>query len=111
MRFSATEVGFENGMGGASNAAGQRNYHYVLFGVQEDDQNPDNNGVYFEFDDQINGSVNSVNQIAISSSKVDFVLIDGTLIRVMCQASAAKWKEFLDGIKRVFQAEQIRDKG
>ena len=30
--FMATEIGFDNGMGGASNAAGDEDLHYVLFG-------------------------------------------------------------------------------
>ncbi len=32
MEFTATESGFEDGMGGASNAADTKDYHYVLFG-------------------------------------------------------------------------------
>jgi hypothetical protein len=39
--FTATESGFDNGMGGASNAAGTDEQHYVLFGKDAD-------GIYFE---------------------------------------------------------------
>jgi len=48
--FTATESGFDNGMGGASNAAGADDLHYVLFGK-------DGDGVYFEYDDQIHDSI------------------------------------------------------
>jgi len=44
--FVATESGFDNGMGGAFNAAGTGESHYVLFGR-------DGGGVYFEYDDPI----------------------------------------------------------
>ena len=53
MEFTATESGFEGGMGGASNTAGTADHHYVLFGRQTDEQHPEFSGVYFEFDDQI----------------------------------------------------------
>lgn len=55
MKFSATEIGFEKGLGGASNAQGKDDYHYVVFASQEDIQHPSNSGIYFEYDDQING--------------------------------------------------------
>lgn len=48
IEFVATESGFEAGVGGASNAAGTADYHYVLFGRQTDAQHPECTGVYFD---------------------------------------------------------------
>jgi hypothetical protein len=74
MRFSATEVGFDNGLGGASNGAGTEEYHYVLFGIQNDEQHQHNSGVYFEFDDQINGGIDQLKRIIVRHRSVEFRL-------------------------------------
>jgi hypothetical protein len=89
--FKATEVGFENGMGGASNADG----HYVLFGK-------DAHGVYFEYDDQIHGRVNQVAGICVHADRVVFTLVDQNTITVRRQADDPKWLEFLGGLRGVF---------
>lgn len=88
--FTATECGFENGLGGASNAAGADEYHYVLFGK-------DGDGVYFEYDDQINGGVGQVVGVEIEADRVVFALTDGEKITVCRQMNAAKWAEFIGG--------------
>jgi len=56
--FTATEIGFEDGVGGASNAAGAGDPHYVLFGR-------DGDGVYVEYDDQIHGGVDQVAGVSV----------------------------------------------
>jgi len=82
MEFTATESGFEDGMGGASNEAGTAGYHYVLFGRQTDEQHPECSGVYFEFDDQIHGAVDCITRVAIADELVRFELRDGQKIVV-----------------------------
>jgi hypothetical protein len=42
IEFIATECGFHDGLGGASNAAADEDYHYILFGRQIDSQHPQN---------------------------------------------------------------------
>ena len=79
--FEATEAGFLDGLGGASNAVESSDYHYVLFGKQVDEQDPSNTGVYFEYDDQVNGSVNTVEKVLIAENEVTFFL-DGESIVV-----------------------------
>ncbi len=37
MKFIATEAGFVEGLGGASNTGGDADYHYIVFGYQEDE--------------------------------------------------------------------------
>ena len=102
MKFTATEIGFQDGMGGASTSTSQAEYHYVLFGLQIDDQHPKNNGVYFEYDDQLNGSVDSVNSIQIADTAVRFSLANGKVITVICNTADSKWDELLNGIRSVF---------
>ena len=107
MKFTATECGFNEGLGGASNAANKKDYHYVLFGRQTDDQHPEFSGVYFEFDDQINGAANCVTSVVIQEEFVDFVLNDGRKITVMRGLMAAQWKSFWAGIRDTFDRKII----
>ncbi len=93
--FIATECGFDNGLGGASNAAGADEHHYVLFGK-------DGDGVYFEYDDQINGGVDQVAGVEVEQTRVLFSLTDGKKIAVRKQMNDAKWSEFIAGIKGAF---------
>ena len=81
--FSATESGFTDGLGGASNSAADDEYHYILFGRQMDSQHPEASGTYFECDDQINGGINLVERIAITNSEVTFALTNSEAIRVI----------------------------
>lgn len=107
MRFSATDAGFQDGLGGASTAHSEGASHYVLFGFQEDSQHPGNNGVYFEYDDQTNGSVNGVEHVIVSNDMVEFLLADDTKIVVVRKMPEHDWASFLHGIDSVFEADQI----
>ena len=93
--FAATESGFDEGMGGASNAAGTGEQHYVLFGK-------DGDGVYFEYDDQIHGGIDQVKQISIHPDRVLFTLRDDDTITVRKQMSDAQWDELIAGLQRTF---------
>ena len=108
MEFTATECGFDNGLGGASNAASTTDYHYVLFGRQTDEQHPEFSGVYFEFDDQSNGAANCVASVIIRDRAVDFGLKDGRKITVLSGISVAHWDSFLAGIHDTFDYEIIK---
>src|SRR4051812_36835938 len=101
--FIATEVGFYNGMRGASNAAGAGELHYVVFGKDGDD-------VYFEYDDQIHGRVNQVAGICVRPDHVVFTLTDRNTITVRRQqADDPKWSEFLGGLHAVFPAAMVTE--
>jgi hypothetical protein len=102
MEFVATESGFEDGMGGASNAAGTADYHYVLFGRQTDSRHPASGGVYFEFDDQIHGRVDRVGAITVTDDCVNFELRDGQRITVKRGMAESQWSRFLLGIYDAF---------
>jgi len=94
--FIATEVGFtDEGLGGASNANSDAAYHYILFGEQDD-------GVYFEYDDQSNGSVREIADVRICDDHVIFSLRDGKRVTVRCGASEADWATLLEGVASVF---------
>jgi len=108
MKFSATEAGFKKGLGGASNSKSTEKYHYVLFGTQKDCQHPEFSGVYFEYDDQSKGAVNSVDTVAIVDRTVTFRLKNGEAIEVDCDVSAEQWKELLLGLATVFQLEHYK---
>lgn len=89
-------------MGGASNAADIPDYHYVLFGRQTDDQHPEFSGIYFEFDDQLHGSVNSVKRVRVSQHSVVFELSHHPKIVIRRGTSQPQWQEFVRGIREVF---------
>jgi hypothetical protein len=107
MEFTATECGFKNGFGGASNASSAKDYHYVLFGRQTGEQHSEFDGVYFEFDDQINGSVNCVRRVEIQNGVVEFALKDGRKIVVLREMGDARWSSFLRAIRDTFGREII----
>ena len=93
--FVATECGFDNGLGGASNAAGTGPSHYVLFGR-------DGDGVYFEYDDQIHGRVDQVAHVVIHLDRIVFSLRDKNTITVRKEMSGAEWSEFIAGVRDAF---------
>jgi hypothetical protein len=108
MEFIATESGFEDGMGGASNAVGTGDYHYVLFGRDTDEQHPERCGVYFEFDDQIHGAVDCVAAVAVADDRVRFRLRDGQNIVVRRGMAEPQWACFLRGIHDAFGDESVQ---
>ncbi len=108
VRFRATEAGFADGLGGASNRDGSGEEHYVLFGIQNDDQHPDNSGVYFEWDDQDNGAVDCVRSVSVTREKAVFTLTNGRTILVESGVSAGDWARFVAGIEEVFGARPDR---
>jgi hypothetical protein len=95
--FAATEAGFDNGLGGASNAQSTGEPHYVLFGK-------DGDGVYFEYDDQIHGGVDQVAQVSVHADHVVFTLRDSGVITVRRQMEDGPWSDFIDGVRRTFPA-------
>ncbi len=109
MEFTATEAGFENGMGGASSAARPAGYHYVLFGWQTDEQHPECDGAYFEFDNQIHGSVGSVSRVVVADNYVKFELHNGQPVVVGRGVTEEQWTELVRGIREVFGHEIITD--
>lgn len=109
MRFHATEAGYKDGMGGASYAKSERKYHYVLFDRQADDQHPSNCGIYLEYDDQVNGTVNGVERILVSGKAVKFLLADSSEIVVGNDVTEVEWQEFLRGIDAVFGPRLVRN--
>lgn len=102
LEFVATECGFEAGVGGASNAAGTADYHYVLFGRQTDAQHPERSGIYFEFDGQNRGGVDRVGAITVTDDWVSFELRDGHRIVVRNGLSESQWAGFVNGIRDTF---------
>ncbi|MBN9692580.1 MAG: hypothetical protein J0M24_20215 [Verrucomicrobia bacterium] len=108
MEFVATECGFEAGVGGASNAAGTADYHYVLFGRQTDAQQPEFSGVYFEFDGQMHGGVDRVGAITVTDDRVSFELRHGHRIVVRSGLSESQWAGFVKGIRDTFGDDILR---
>jgi hypothetical protein len=108
IEFTASECGFNDGLGGASNSEAEEEYHYILFGRQTDTQHPEYSGTYFEFDDQSNGDVNIVECIVITNSDATFTLSDSETIRVLRNQNDVGWQEFLRGIAESFEANLIK---
>jgi hypothetical protein len=107
MEFVVTEFGFDDGIGGASNAAGTADHHYVLFGRQTDEQHSECSGVYFEFDDQIHGAVDCVTRVVIADDCVRFELRDSQKIVVRRGMAEPQWSGFVRRIHDAFGDEII----
>lgn len=107
MKFVATEAGFKDGVGGASNAKSDEAYHYVLFGAQEDRQHSWNSGIYFEYDGQANGAVNCVKSVSMGDKTVAFKLRGGKSVEIRADVSGREWNEFKNGIREVFPKDII----
>jgi len=103
VEFTATEMGFNDGVGGASNSKASAPYHYFLFGKQVDPQHSWNSGIYFEFDGQRNGGVNRVAKVALTSDGAQFTLRSGEMISVRRGEDDASWQKFVEGVHEVFE--------
>ncbi len=108
MEFTATECRFQDGLGSASAGTGTKNYHYVLFSRQTDDQHPEFNGVYFEYDDPLNGVGELVKNVVVGDRYVEFQLKDRRRIVVRCGTDEPQWSTFLRGIRDAFQDDIIQ---
>ncbi len=107
MRFTATEAGFKEGLGGASNSKSSEKYHYVLFGIQADLQDSENSGVYFEWDDQSNGAMNSVKEVVIGDKSVTIIMKEGESLEIKCNVSTEQWDELNQGLRTVFLRKMV----
>jgi hypothetical protein len=103
IEFDATEMGFNDGVGGASNAKSSAAYHYFLFGKQVDPQHSWNSGIYFEFDGQQNGGVNRVASVILAQDGAQLRLHTGDIISVRRTADDASWQKFIEGVDEVFE--------
>ncbi|HVV71051.1 MAG TPA: hypothetical protein VHI52_06050 [Verrucomicrobiae bacterium] len=102
IEFTATEVGFKDGLGGASNSKSSTPYHYILFGKQVDPQHSGNSGLYFEFDSQGSGGVNRVTKIVLAQSEARFCLRDRETILVRRSEDDGGWQKFVEGVHEIF---------
>ena len=79
IEFVATEAGAVTDFGvlscGASNAQSADKGHYV--NVQANLEEPDEWGVYFEIDDQINGGYRKIRRVQLVDSKLTFSVAPG----------------------------------
>lgn len=75
----------------------------VLFG-----RDPGDNSVYFEFDDQIHGSVNAVTRVVIDEESIEFELKEHQTILVRRGVAKLQWNRFLQGIHDAFGADIIQ---
>lgn len=107
--FVATELGFRDDLGGASNATAGGAQHYVLFGRQPDARHPGNESVYFEYDDQANGGVDQVERVVLGRVKVDFSLKSGVVIAIDCRPCTADWADFRTGVLETFPLAVVSD--
>ena len=109
LEFTATECGFQDGLGGASTGAGTKTYHYVSFSRQTDDQHPEFNGVYFEYDDPRSGAGDCVKSVVVGERVVEFELKDRRKIIVRRGMDELQWSTFLRGIHDVFGDEIVQN--
>lgn len=80
IRFRATEIGYYEEYDmvscGASNAASNEEYHYINFQRPVKIGCSDDEGIYFEIDDQINGGYNIIQHCKIAPGVITIKLKD-----------------------------------
>ena len=108
LEFTATECGFQDGLGSACSGAGTKQHHYVLFSRQTDPRHPEFNGMYFEYDDPLNGVGELVERVLVGDQSVEFQLRDRRRIIVRRGTDEPQWIGFLRGIQDAFQGDIIQ---
>ncbi len=104
--FEADEYALVCGVTGAEGAE-----HYLTFSRTNEDQSPEEDqGVYLEFDDQINGEYGCVQSCRLSRDRlsVDLSRQLGTLVGVedfdvALAIDDASFKKLQDGLPRIFR--------
>lgn len=80
IKFRAAEIGYYEEYDtiscGASNAADNEEYHYINFQRPVKIGCPDDQGIYFEIDDQINGGYNTIQHCKIAPGVLTIKLKD-----------------------------------
>ena len=73
IEFTATEIGCFEDLGaiscGASNAESNEEYHYINLQRAADPDDPDDDGIYFEIDDQGNSGYNVIDKCILEKNK------------------------------------------
>lgn len=113
LEFFATEIGYYEDCGvascGASNEKSTEEYHYINFQRSLDIGGRDDEGIYFEIDDQSQGGYNKIAACELCPDKLIVKLIEplgytkSELIVVRFYAPASKGLGPIgDGLKKVF---------
>jgi len=121
LRFNATEIGCTEDEGallcGASNSMDDAApYHYIIISGCSDPDDGDDDGTYFEIDDQINGNYNLLTSCTVSSGEITIGLLHGVpwhpdLNRVVIGCESATREQFdglVAGLRRLFRPEDFR---
>jgi hypothetical protein len=115
LRFNATEVGCVEDEGalvcGASNAKSEDPFHYITIQGYADPGDEDDDGIYFEIDDQINGDYNLLASCSISRGQLTVELLRDVpwhpeLRRVVVGCDTAPAEELtalVAGLRRLFR--------
>lgn len=113
IKFIATEIGYYEEYNtvscGASNAASNEEYHYINFQRSVEIGCADDQGIYFEIDDQINGGYNTIQHcktepgVLIIKLKDSFDKLPGKTITV--EFASINFDGLLpinEGLKKIF---------
>lgn len=114
MEFKATEIGYyeeyDTVSCGASNADSTDEYHYINFQRASKIGSADDEGIYFEIDDQIQGGYNLISEILIRDNSIKVLFNDGASdipfneITVTFDSPASEGLEsIIDGLQKVFK--------
>jgi hypothetical protein len=113
VEFFATEIGYYEDLGvvscGASNAKSTEEYHYINFQRSLDVGGSDDEGVYFEIDDQSQGGYNNIADCELHPDKLivklaaPFGCMESNSIVVRFGAPASEGLSSIEqGLKKVF---------
>ena len=113
MEFKATEIGYyeeyDTVLCGASNADSTDDYHYISFQRPTEIGSTDDEGVYFEIDDQSQGGYDLISEITIKENfiKVRLKNIAGDIpyneITVNFDSPASEGlQSIIEGLQKVF---------
>ncbi len=113
IEFSAAEIGYieDSGVvicGAASNADGAEKYHYINFQRPTETGSPDDEGMYFEVDDQSCGGYNIIASCELEPNKLTVKLAEpnggtgDTVVVHFAEYSSSGLGPIDEGLRKVF---------
>jgi hypothetical protein len=110
--FHATEIGyleeFDTVSCGASNADSTDEYHYINFQRAAKIGSPDDTGIYFELDDQVNSGFNIIESCELSPNQLTIKLSEklnscsGEIIVSFNSYASKDLQPINEGLKKIF---------
>ena len=79
---------------------------YVLWQRGLTKESGSEDGVYFEYDDQINGGYNNIKELTVTSDGIHIVLVNNELAHFYFLKGFDKYSELKAGLQKIFQGNE-----